>query len=97
MRLARQWQDGDTIALRLPMKVLVHQWPANHDCVSVNYGPLTFSLKIGERYQQKDSTRTAMGDSGWQASADPAQWPSSGDHAHHPLELRVGGQPRPAQ
>ena len=77
VRLARQWQDGDTIALRLPMKVLVHQWPANHDCVSVNYGPLTFSLKIGERYQQKDSTRTAMGDSGWQASADPAQWPSS--------------------
>jgi len=33
-------------------------------------------LKIGERYQQKDSTRTAMDDSGWQPSADPTQWPS---------------------
>jgi len=76
VRLARQWKDGDTIALRLPMKVLVHPWPANHDCVSVNYGPLTFSLKIGERYQQNDSTRTAMDDSAWQASADPTQWPS---------------------
>ena len=76
VRLERSWKDGDTVALRLPMKVVVRQWHANEDSVSVNYGPLTFSLKIGERYQQKDSTRTAMDDSGWQPSADPTQWPS---------------------
>ncbi|MGA2247565.1 MAG: beta-L-arabinofuranosidase domain-containing protein [Verrucomicrobiota bacterium] len=76
VRLERQWKDGDAVTLKLPMKVVVQHWSANQDGVSVNYGPLTFSLKIGERYVQKDSTRTAMGDSGWQASADPSQWPS---------------------
>jgi hypothetical protein len=44
--------------------------------VSVNYGPLTLSLKIKEKYVQIDSTKTAMGDSHWQATADPTKWPS---------------------
>ncbi|HUC83699.1 MAG TPA: beta-L-arabinofuranosidase domain-containing protein [Candidatus Acidoferrales bacterium] len=76
VRLERQWKDGDAVILKLPMKVTLRQWAANHDSVSVDYGPLTFSLKIGERYVRKDSTRTAMGDSGWQASADPSRWPA---------------------
>jgi hypothetical protein len=76
VRLERQWKNGDTVALKLPMKVAIQQWPGNYDSVSVNYGPLTFSLKIGEHFVRMDSTRTAMGDSGWQASADPSQWPS---------------------
>jgi hypothetical protein len=42
----------------------------------VNYGPLTFSLKIGERYDRHDSTQTAIGDSSWQKGADPSKWPS---------------------
>ena len=76
IRLARQWKNGDTVVLNLPMNISVRHWAANQDSVSVDYGPLTFSLKIGERYVQQDSTRTAVGDSGWQASAEPAQWPS---------------------
>jgi hypothetical protein len=32
------------------MQVSVQKWEKNHDAVSVNYGPLTFSLKIGERW-----------------------------------------------
>jgi hypothetical protein len=42
----------------------------------VNYGPLTFSLKIGERYDRFDSIRTAIGDSSWQPNADTSKWPS---------------------
>jgi hypothetical protein len=42
----------------------------------VNYGPLTFSLKIGEQFVRQDSSRTAIGDSSWQKTADPSKWPS---------------------
>lgn len=76
VRIEREWKDGDVVNLTLPMQISVHRWTANHDSVSVNYGPLTFSLKIGERYQREDSTRTAIGDSSWQKTADPSKWPS---------------------
>lgn len=75
-RIEREWKDGDTVTLTLPMRVSLQRWTANHDSVSVNYGPLTFSLKIGERFQREDSTRTAIGDSHWQKNADTSQWPS---------------------
>jgi hypothetical protein len=76
VRVERTWAEGDTVVLNLPMHLSVQTWAANHDSTSVNYGPLTFSLKIGERYVQQDSTRTAMGDSAWQKTADPSQWPA---------------------
>ncbi len=78
VRLERQWSTGDTVTLQLPMEVSVQRWAANHDSVSVNYGPLTFSLKIGERLERVDSAKTAIGDSSWQPTADPVQWPSFG-------------------
>ena len=76
VRIERAWKNKDSIVLDLPMEVSVQRWTANHDSASVNYGPLTFSLKIGERFQREDSTKTAIGDSGWQKTADPSQWPS---------------------
>jgi hypothetical protein len=75
-RLERAWSDGDEIALKLPMQISVREWAANHDSVSVNYGPLTLSFKIGERYERKDSSKTAISDSGWQKTADPSKWPA---------------------
>ena len=74
--MEREWKNGDAVRLGLPMEISVRQWTANHNSVSVNYGPLTFSLKIGERYERKDSSKTAIGDSSWQKTADPSQWPS---------------------
>ena len=50
IRIDRTWSDGDTVALSLPMEVRLHCWEKNHHCVSVERGPLTYSLKIGERY-----------------------------------------------
>jgi len=49
-------KDGDTVSLRLPMRVSIQKWEKNHDAVSVNYGPLTFSLKIGERWARCGGT-----------------------------------------
>lgn len=81
VRLQREWQGTETVTLVLPMEVSLRQWPRNNGSVSVDYGPLTFSLKIGERYDRVDSTKTAIGDSSWQAGADTSQWPS---HEIHP-------------
>ncbi len=84
VRIEREWQSGDTVTLRLPMAVTVSGWKHNHDSVSVNYGPLTFSLKIGERFEKHDSTETAIGDSSWQPGADPSKWPSYEIHPTTP-------------
>jgi len=45
----KTWQDGDKVRLRLPMEVRLTQWEKNRGSVSVHHGPLTFSLKIGEK------------------------------------------------
>jgi len=46
----REWKDGDTVTLRLPMKLGVRTWAKNKDSVSVDYGPLSFALAIKERW-----------------------------------------------
>jgi len=84
VRIEREWKNGDTIALNLPMKISVQTWAANHDSASVDYGPLTFSLKIGECYDRFDSSKTAIGDSGWQKNADPSNWPAFEIHPTMP-------------
>jgi len=76
VRLSRTWQDNDRVVLRLPMELRVRQWEKNKNSVSVNYGPLTFSLQIAERYVPLDSKETAIHDSRWQEQADPRKWPS---------------------
>jgi hypothetical protein len=48
--LDRSWNDGDTVTVQFPMRVAVRNWPKNQNAVSIDYGPLTFSLKIGEKY-----------------------------------------------
>lgn len=50
--LTREWKAGDAVRLRLPMSVAVRTWERNHNAVSVDYGPLTFSLKIGEDWRR---------------------------------------------
>lgn len=57
-------------------KVKVRQWTVNQNSLSVDYRPLTFSLKIDEQYIKVDSKETAIGDSRWKDGVDAAQWPS---------------------
>jgi len=76
VRVERTWNNRDKVLLELPMEVSVRKWTNNHNSISVDYGPLTFSLKIGERYVAQDSSKTAQGDSSWQKGADPSKWPS---------------------
>ena len=76
LKIERTWNSGDRIAVTMPMKFSVRTWQQNKNCVSVDYGPLTFSLKIKERYERIDGKTFSMGDSGWQDSADEKNWPS---------------------
>ena len=76
-RIQRRWNNKDVIKITMPRQVTVQQWDKNKNSVSVNYGPLTFSLRIKEAYQQMDSKASAIGDSKWQANVDESKWPSS--------------------
>jgi hypothetical protein len=46
----RKWKDGDTVELTLPMELKLRYWIRNGNTASVDRGPLTYSLKIGEKY-----------------------------------------------
>jgi hypothetical protein len=76
IRIENKWKQGDVIELSLPMQLSLTKWTENKNSVSVNYGPLTFSLKIDEYYQKINSKESAIGDSKWQASADQTKWPA---------------------
>jgi hypothetical protein len=76
VRIEREWADGDKIQLSLPMEVGIRTWQVNQNSVSVDYGPLTFSLKIREEYKKLNSIKTAIADSKWQEGADPEKWPA---------------------
>ena len=56
LTIHRPWHDGDRVELSLPMRVTLRFWERNRNTVSVDYGPLTFSLKIGERWQRYGGT-----------------------------------------
>lgn len=69
------WKNGDRVELVLPMHLTMRTWQVNKNSVSVNYGPLTLSLKIGEEFIRRDSRETAIGDSKAKG-ADAENWPS---------------------
>jgi len=48
----RVWANGDAVEVSLPMAVKVKRWKETKNAASVDYGPLTFSLKIGERWRK---------------------------------------------
>jgi hypothetical protein len=48
VRLRRDFRNGDTVELKLPMRVQLKGWFAGQ-AVSIERGPLVYSLKVGER------------------------------------------------
>jgi len=96
IRIDREWKNGDCVTLRLPMRFTVRQWSLNKNSVSVNYGPVSLSLKIKERYVQRNSKEVAYEDSQWQEGADASQWFTSEIFADSPWNYALympDGQP----
>ncbi len=56
IKIDRAFSDGDKIILTMPMELSVNKWEQNKSSVSVNYGPLTFSLQIEERKVREGGT-----------------------------------------
>ena len=75
--LNREWNDGDVVELTMPMSVSANVWQQNKGSVSVNYGPLTLSLKIDEISEPHDSRDKdfVQDDSHWQEGVNASLWP----------------------
>lgn len=56
VRLERLWKNGDAVTLQLPMEVRLRTWAKNRHTVSVDRGPLTYSLQIEEKYVRSGGT-----------------------------------------
>jgi hypothetical protein len=48
--ISRSWANGDTVELALPADGVEVRWWKKNDAMSVHRGPLTYSLKIGEKW-----------------------------------------------
>jgi DUF1680 family protein len=53
-RIDREWKPGDRVEINLPMPLRVSTW--FHNSVSVERGPLVYSLKIGESWHKLKET-----------------------------------------
>ena len=84
LQIQNEWKNGDEVKLYLPMRLTKRVWALNKNSVSINYGPITMSLLIKERYEKKDSRETAIGDSHWQEGADASKWPTFEIYADSP-------------
>lgn len=102
--LSRKWKKGDKVEVNFPMNIRSTVWEENKNSVSVNYGPLTLSLKIDENREAHDSRDKAFvqDDSHWQEGVDASKWPSYvlkpksdwnyallTDSRNHPVDLQV--------
>ena len=74
VRIQRTWKSGDVVLLRLPMRMSVKRWNRNRNSVSVNRGPLTYSLAIEEQILECDPIETATQDSQWNVGVDLRKW-----------------------
>ncbi|MFE4582399.1 RICIN domain-containing protein, partial [Streptomyces chartreusis] len=57
-RVERTWREGDVVRVRFPQQTRLRTWPGQHGSVSVERGPLTYSLDLGERYDRIGGTDT---------------------------------------
>ena len=69
------------------MHVNVRRWTRNHSSATVDYGPLTFSLRIEERLIRFASDETAISDSRWQEGVKRYEWPAYEIHPASPWNM----------
>ncbi len=55
VRIDRLWTSGDTVSFEMGMKVSLTTWPRT-GAVTVDRGPLSYSVKIDEEWRQKSGT-----------------------------------------
>ncbi|RAJ68843.1 DUF1680 family protein [Streptomyces sp. Amel2xB2] len=76
----RTWSDGDTVELRLPQRTTVRTWEAS-GAVGVDRGPLSYALRIGERWEP------------FEGEGDPEVFPAHTVHATTPWNYGLSLEP----
>ncbi|MDD5688215.1 MAG: glycoside hydrolase family 127 protein [Elusimicrobia bacterium] len=56
LRVERTWKNGDVVSLKMLMETSLTTWPRTGS-ITVNHGPLSYSLKIEERWQKCGGTK----------------------------------------
>ncbi len=81
----REWRDGDTVELRLPMEVVIRRLDDSEMCarypMALEYGPLLFSLQLPEVWKAvpgRPRTPLPEGWSWWDVTPD-MKWDDRGD------------------
>ncbi|CAM4243774.1 DUF1680 family protein [Paenibacillus endophyticus] len=69
----RQWKEGDTVSLTLPMEIKTSTWINNS--IGIERGPLVFSLKIEENWVEKSNPAPHIKTSGFKEYAIDAKSP----------------------
>ncbi len=54
--IEREWKNGDRVTLGLPTEITLSVWKKVGNSVSVNRGPLTYSLRIGQEWRRYGSS-----------------------------------------
>lgn len=92
LRIERTWRAGDTqLVWTLPMTTTLRRWTENEDSVTVDRGPLSYSLRIDERYVKDGGTDA------WPAwSIEPATPWNYGLFEPDAAAIRVVERPWPA-
>ncbi len=111
VRIERTWLDNDQVTIQMPMDIKTHVWQHNKSSISVDYGPLTLSLRIDEDYRKRDSSdpEIVQDDSHWQESVDKNLWPAyeifaqspwnyalSVDDDNMPVDISIERRPWPS-
>jgi hypothetical protein len=55
-KITRTWKDNDRVDIRLAMPIAATHWPRN-GAVTIDRGPLSYSIRIKEDWQQLDPKR----------------------------------------
>jgi hypothetical protein len=55
LRIQREWADGDTVGIEMPVEVSATTWPRNGS-MTVNRGPLSYSVRIEEEWKRCGGT-----------------------------------------
>lgn len=88
----RTWQNGDTVVLTLPMAPRTRTWASG--AMSVDHGPLTYSLRFDERWRRYAGTEAwpeleVTSPTAWNygLTADPAPTVSTGGNLTDPFTV----------
>jgi hypothetical protein len=94
--MQRSWKAGDVVRIQFPMALRVRTWKTNQNAVSIDRGPLTYSLAIEEQWTRYAGTErwpeySVLAQSPWNYGLELDK-----DQPEHAFDVTEKGGPLPA-